>query len=99
MSSSRKIKDQIKQRDGRCVVCGREEFLDAHHIRTYGATREDDPLNMVTLCRLHHTLWHNGDLNVRLRVEAYLQQIANPKWIVDTDLGFSWQEIPDFPIS
>lgn len=34
--------------------------LDIHHIQSFGSTREDDPDNLITLCRKHHNMAHNG---------------------------------------
>ena len=48
--------ETVRARDGRCVICGRTEFLNAHHIfgRTASATRWDIE-NGITLCSKHHT--------------------------------------------
>ena len=46
----------VRDRDGHCVVCGRTEYLAAHHLigRTAKSVRLD-PENGYTLCPLHHT--------------------------------------------
>ncbi len=50
--------EKVKQRDGfACVVCGKKEYLNSHHIysRTSFSTRWDLN-NGITLCSGHHTL-------------------------------------------
>lgn len=81
---NKKIAEQVRARDGMCVCCGAVSGLDAHHIDTFGAHGEDDPLRMVTLCRVHHTLWHNGDCVVRAQVEDYLKRLVPPGQGIDT---------------
>ncbi|WP_119071546.1 HNH endonuclease [Aggregatilinea lenta] len=74
---------QVRERDGACVCCGRVEGLDAHHVDSYGAHGRDDPDRMVTLCRICHSVWHNGDATVRKAVEDYLDRLSNPIWITE----------------
>lgn len=52
----RKLRKQIRMRDGACVDCGATDGLTVHHIKPY-RTNPDlalDPDNLVTLCRSCH---------------------------------------------
>ena len=48
---NQKVRDSFKPLH--CIVCG-VRGCDPCHLRTYGATREDDPENIVPMCRRHH---------------------------------------------
>lgn len=80
--------DEVRQRDGRCVGCGREGALDVHHVDTWGATGVDDPKRMVCLCRLCHSKWHNGDPLLRRVVEEHLERVSRPGWIIEYTPSF-----------
>lgn len=49
--------EYVKFRDKKCMVCGRKEYLNAHHIysRCNQATRYEAE-NGITLCAKHHTM-------------------------------------------
>ena len=38
-----------------CMVCEKVP-CDPCHIKTYNTTREDDPNNLIPMCRKHHTM-------------------------------------------
>jgi len=40
-----------------CWICNKRD-CDPCHIKTYATTLEDDPGNMIPLCREHHTMQH-----------------------------------------
>jgi hypothetical protein len=84
---NKKIIDLVKARDGRCVGCGRMDGLDVHHVKSWGPHLEDDPLSMVTLCRICHTKIHLGDPELRQRIDTHLTQISSPTWVVDYPLS------------
>src|SRR3990167_5758747 len=47
---------QVRERDGKCVVCGKNNFLNAHHL--FGRGNYNTRFNLengVTLCAGHHT--------------------------------------------
>lgn len=53
--------EKVKQRDGmKCVVCGSEEALQAHHIKPSFLYPENqyDVSNGVTLCKVCHQRQH-----------------------------------------
>ncbi len=47
---------QVRDRDKVCVVCGREDYLNAHHILPKENYKElmFEILNGITLCPTHH---------------------------------------------
>jgi 5-methylcytosine-specific restriction endonuclease McrA len=49
----------VRERDGECLVCGKKEYLAAHHFkgRSCKATRLL-LINGITLCASHHTFNH-----------------------------------------
>ena len=60
------IRRALKRRDGGCRFpgCHRTKFVDGHHIEHWsdgGATRLD---NLVSICRTHHGLLHEGGYSV-----------------------------------
>ena len=89
---NKQVVEKAKARDGRCVGCGRVEGLDAHHIEGWGAHLEDDPDNMVTLCRTCHTKWHMGDETIRLRVENHMKRVVVPDWVARSP-GINWDTL------
>jgi 5-methylcytosine-specific restriction endonuclease McrA len=52
----RKVRKQIRMRDGACVDCGTDQSLTVHHVVPYRTAPELalDPDNLVTLCRSCH---------------------------------------------
>ena len=60
------------RRDGGCMVgiyypdfgpcC---EGFDAHHITSRGAGGDDVKENLISLCRVHHNMVHNGKISKR----------------------------------
>jgi hypothetical protein len=60
------IRRALHTRDGGCRFpgCTHQRYVDAHHIEHWadgGATKLS---NLVTLCRLHHRLVHEGEITV-----------------------------------
>jgi hypothetical protein len=53
---------QLRRRDGGCRFpgCGRQRWLHAHHIWHWPKGGPTDPDNLVSLCRYHHRLCHEG---------------------------------------
>jgi hypothetical protein len=63
------LRRALRSRDGGCRFpgCGRDRYVDAHHIEHWahgGATELD---NLVQLCRHHHRLVHEGGFSVERR--------------------------------
>lgn len=68
------IKGQVLVRDGhRCVICGFDLVVDAHHIIRRKSGGTDEFTNLVTLCPNHHRM-----ADLRLIGADYLSQFAIP---------------------
>lgn len=57
--------DLARNRDGCCLLGlyvqdGCVNGFDVHHIETRGSGGDDDPGNLVCLCRKHHNAVHTG---------------------------------------
>lgn len=61
--------DSVKARDGKCVECGKEEDLHAHHIKPKSTHPELslDPSNGKTLCYRCHKAEHEKNRPIRIR--------------------------------
>ncbi len=59
-----------------CVVCGSTP-CDPCHIKTYAVTGADDPLNLVPMCRQHHSEQHN------LGVLPFMKKYASYKYAIE----------------
>ncbi len=62
------IRRALHARDPGCRFpgCTHQRFLDAHHIRHWADGGETKIGNLVTLCRFHHRLVHEGAIYVQL---------------------------------
>lgn len=57
---TKKLKQQIKERDGnKCVYCGSNELLEVDHIIPISGKGNNDPLNLQTLCHKCNQLKDN----------------------------------------
>ena len=75
----RELSRFIRERDGKCVLCGSTSRLHAHHIETW-MEREDlryDENNMVSLCIHCHTLADNAHHRERIKpiLETYINEL------------------------
>jgi len=65
-----KIRPQVLERDGyECVVCGRSQRLQVHHIDPFRETRDHSIENQVTLCIRHHK-WAEVSLDRKIMKQA-----------------------------
>ncbi|MGD0504008.1 MAG: DUF222 domain-containing protein [Steroidobacteraceae bacterium] len=66
------IRRALASRDPGCQFpgCTFTRFLDAHHIKHWAHGGETKLANLVTLCRWHHRLVHEGQIEVELRGEG-----------------------------
>ena len=57
----------LKARDGGCRYpgCGRTMFTEGHHVRHWALGGETKLSNLITLCRFHHRLIHEGGFGLR----------------------------------
>jgi Domain of unknown function (DUF222)/HNH endonuclease len=60
------IRRALNSRDGGCRFpgCTHQRYVDAHHIEHWAAGGETKLANLVTLCRLHHRLVHEGEITI-----------------------------------
>jgi hypothetical protein len=60
------IRRALNTRDGGCRFpgCTHQRYVDAHHIKHWADGGETKLSNLVTLCRLHHRLVHEGEITV-----------------------------------
>ena len=61
------IRRALRSRDQTCTFpgCDAQRFLDAHHIQHWAHGGETSLSNLVTLCRHHHRLVHEGRFTVQ----------------------------------
>ena len=69
----------LRSRDRGCRFpgCTRHRFVDAHHIRHWANGGETALDNLVSLCRHHHRLVHEGGFGVE-RLDAGALQFTRP---------------------
>jgi hypothetical protein len=62
------IKRALTARDGGCRFpsCNRTRFTDGHHIQHWADGGETKLTNLITLCRFHHRLLHEGGFGLRV---------------------------------
>ena len=60
------IRRALNSRDGGCRFpgCTHKRFIDAHHIEHWADGGDTKLTNLVTLCRLHHRLVHEGEVTI-----------------------------------
>src|SRR5271156_6104994 len=60
------IRRALNLRDAGCRFpgCTHERYVDAHHIEHWADGGETKLSNLVTLCRLHHRLVHEGQIRI-----------------------------------
>lgn len=56
---------RLRDRGCRFPGCCSKRFVDAHHIRHWASGGETKLTNLVLLCRFHHRLVHEGQVDVR----------------------------------
>jgi hypothetical protein len=60
------IRRALHTRDGGCRFpgCTHQRYVDAHHIEHWADGGKTKLSNLVTLCRLHHRLVHEGEITI-----------------------------------
>jgi hypothetical protein len=66
------IRRALNSRDGGCRFpgCTHRRYVDAHHIEHWADGGKTKLSNLVTLCRLHHRLVHEGEILIETRPEG-----------------------------
>ena len=64
------IRRALHTRDGGCRFpgCTHQRYVDAHHVEHWADGGETKLSNLVTLCRLHHRLVHEGTIMVEAQI-------------------------------
>jgi hypothetical protein len=62
------LKRSLASRDGGCRFpsCNRTRFTEGHHIHHWADGGETKLSNLITLCRFHHRLLHEGGFGLRV---------------------------------
>jgi hypothetical protein len=62
------VKRALASRDGGCRFpsCNRTRFTEGHHIEHWADGGETKLTNLITLCRFHHRLLHEGGFGLRV---------------------------------
>jgi len=68
-------------REKPCVVCGTQNEVCGHHIRTKGSGGDDIEENLIPLCFQHHTEIH------QIGLTRFCKKYSNAKWFI---LGMKW---------
>lgn len=68
----KKDKKAMKNKKGKCEFCRKVGPTDMHHIKTRGSGGDDTEENLIELCRLCHTMVHNGHIK-----RQWLEAIKN----------------------
>ncbi len=66
------IRRALRTRDAGCRFpgCTHQRYVDAHHIEHWADGGETKLSNLVTLCRLHHRLVHEGQIRIETAPEG-----------------------------
>jgi len=79
-----RIRRKVKKRDNHnCVVCGKEENLEVHHV--VPASKFDEPekshqmKNLVTLCAEHHVEYEGNYVNPRFEEKMSKEDLIGDK--------------------
>jgi 5-methylcytosine-specific restriction endonuclease McrA len=72
------LKKNILLRDKKCVCCGRDYYLQVHHIKKRINGGENITSNLVTLCWKCHDILHNGKTKesnkINKKINGYMKQ-------------------------
>lgn len=72
----KEVAEMVKERDNhKCVICGSDENLNAHHLR-YRADRLDED-DIITLCNNCHQYLHNAVDEIKKTAGTGVRQIFN----------------------
>ena len=66
------IRRALRTRDAGCRFpgCTHQRYVDAHHIEHWADGGETKLSNLVTLCRLHHRLVHEGQIRIETQPQG-----------------------------
>jgi len=76
---NRKLINEIKKRP--CVVCGAPAD-DAHHFKTQGSGGDDTEMNLLPVCRIHHTEVHSIGVTRMSNKYPHLEMILKKRGLI-----------------
>jgi hypothetical protein len=90
------IRRALASRDPGCQFpgCTFRKFLDAHHIQHWAHGGETKLTNLVTLCRWHHRLVHEGEIKIEARSEGswrFSKPDGQEFLPIDAGTSFEWE--------
>jgi hypothetical protein len=96
------IRRALNSRDKGCRFpgCCNKQFVDGHHIKHWANGGETKLSNLVSLCRFHHRLVHEGGVEVRVLDDGAIRFVKPNGQSFDSVLpGFTqpisdWKDLP-----
>lgn len=83
-----RIEDQLLRdhfSSQRCLICNNPPPNDGHHVKSRGSGGHDIAVNLVTLCRRHHTELHQYGINKFIQVyPKFLPVLSEKGWYRQT---------------
>ncbi len=97
------LRRALNARDQGCRFpgCTHKRFVDAHHIHHWAHGGETKPSNLVTLCRFHHRIVHEGGVRIEMLDDGAFRFVRSDGRAFDSvapghtqPLG-NWQRLPE----
>jgi hypothetical protein len=97
------LRRALNARDQGCRFpgCTHKRFVDAHHIHHWAHGGETKPSNLVTLCRFHHRIVHEGGVRIEMLDDGAFRFVRPDGRAFDSvapahtqPLG-NWQRLPE----
>lgn len=79
MEEVRDLKLRKKYRSMSCELCGSNELVSGHHIKTKGSFGVDHEKNLIALCFNHHQLVHCHTKNDFMKMYPSFEEILLSK--------------------
>ncbi len=58
-------KKLLKDKKGKCKICGKIGQTEKHHKKTKGSGGDDTEENLIEVCRICHTKIHTGEIKIK----------------------------------
>jgi hypothetical protein len=91
----------LNARDRGCRFpgCTNTRWVDAHHIHHWANGGETKPSNLVSLCRFHHRLVHEGGVLIQILDDGAIRFLKPDGQVFDSvapdrSRPFDWKELP-----
>ena len=59
-----KNKKLLKDKKGKCQICGKVGQTEKHHKKSKGSGGNDTEENLIEVCRICHTKIHTGEIKI-----------------------------------